>query len=498
MKFSLLYCEEETTALCRVFYDLSLDRAVRALIPDTRRADAFLSVLEKPLTKKENITYRQEIYRDLSAMPHLVEELHTLFSRYDRIKSDWQEMKLGASPAVSEDLPPETLLEYTFSSLKVTAIFPYTIASYFTSVGETLERYPITARGLIAMRDWCNSMVNNKALAELLSIAHRFRYQSPESFDFTVALSLDRAMQLVGADLLDIEEHKEKGGLAKLFSKKKDEGGRVPITSQLSEVGEDPEGDAALCLNEALIRLDAALTQVTGEVYESFFGLSSELLFYQAAISYAEAAKEAGVPTVLPTVLDKEADCFHARGLREILLLSLGEGGKTVPNDATIPNERVGMLIKGLTDSGKTVYLRAIGVAQIFAQAGLPVLAESAEMSIRLGFFSHFSSAEEAFSVGDNAGRFEQEAKEISRILDALPPYSLFFLNETFQTTSYSEGTAAIHDILSFLPYLKTKYIFVTHLTGLFPLMKEEPVVLAHTSDKAEERYRIFAENVEE
>jgi DNA mismatch repair ATPase MutS len=122
------------------------------------------------------------------------------------------------------------------------------------------------------------------------------------------------------------------------------------------------------------------------------------------------------------------------------------------------------------------------------------VLAESATMSIRRGFFSHFSSAEEEFLKGDARGRFDQEAREIAAILDKLTPYSLLLLNETFQTTSYKEGTKSIYDILRFMPKLKTKYVFVTHLTALFGYMESEKVILAHTSDDPSNKYKIIVE----
>lgn len=171
--------------------------------------------------------------------------------------------------------------------------------------------------------------------------------------------------------------------------------------------------------------------------------------------------------------------------------MSNGAGAKTVPNDVSLTASESGLLVKGLTDSGKTVYLRAIGSAQLFAQAGLPVLAESARMSIRHGFFSHFSSAEEEFLSGDAAGRFDQEAKEIARIISGLTPHSLLLLNETFQTTSYREGTESMYNILRFMPGLGTKYIFVTHLTRLFGYMQNENAVLANTSDDPAKKYKI-------
>ena len=491
MRFSLLSKIPDPQAECGVLYDLSLDRAVKNIVSDKRRAEYFISVLEKPLTKPENIVFRQEIFKDLSTIDGLIDSLKTLFSRYDKIKSDWQEMKLSAVNGRGSEINSEALLEHTFSSLKITAIFPSTIASFFGTIGQTLSEYPIKSEGLCAIRDWCKSMSENEALNELVDISQRFRYKTPQDFDFSVVFSLDHALRLLSCDISDIVEKKQAGGLSKLFSKKKTKDG-VEVTAVLSEAGEDPLSDAQYILNEALSRIDAVLTKVTGDVYDAFFGLSNELMFYEAALCYYQKANDDGVPIVIPTVLPEEADKFEAKGLRELVLLSNGHGAKTVPNDLTLTDAQSGLLVKGLTDSGKTVYLRSIGAAQLFSQAGLPVLAESAAISIRRGFFSHFSSAEEEFLIGDAKGRFDQEAREIAAILNKLTPYSFLLLNETFQTTSYKEGTESIYNILRFMPKLKTKYVFVTHLTALFGYMENEKAILAHTSDDPESKYKII------
>ncbi len=493
MKFSLLYKIPDPNAECGVLYDLSLDRAVKNIVADKRRAEYFISVLEKPLTKTENIVFRQQIFEDLNKIDGLIDSLKTLFSRYDKIKSDWQEMKLSAVNSRGSEINSEALLDHTFSSLKITAIFPSTIASFFGTIGETLSEYPVKSEGLCAIRDWCKSMSENEALNELVDISQRFRYKTPQDFDFSMVFFLDHALKLLSCDISDIVEKKQASGLSKLFAKKKVKEG-VEVTAALSEAGEDPLSDAQYILNEALSRIDAVLTKVTGDVYDAFFGLSSELMFYEAALNYCNKALSDGVPTVIPTVLPEEADRFEAKGLRELVLLSNGHGAKTVPNDLVLTNEQSGLLVKGLTDSGKTVYLRSIGAAQLFAQAGLPVLAESAVISIRRGFFSHFSSAEEEFLIGDAKGRFDQEAREIATILNKLTPYSFLLLNETFQTTSYKEGTESIYNILRFMPKLKTKYVFVTHLTALFGYMEKENAILAHTSDDPESKYKIIVD----
>jgi len=176
-----------------------------------------------------------------------------------------------------------------------------------------------------------------------------------------------------------------------------------------------------------------------------------------------------------------------------MLLAAEGKkSGEIVANPALLNSNDDGILIKGVNKTGKTSYLRAIGIAQLFAQAGLPVCAAEAEISIRNAVFTHFSAAEEDFKAGDTAGRFEGEVQLVAKIVDRLQPYSLILLNETFQTTSYSEGTEGVYHILSALPMAGAKFVFVTRLNGLFDMMKEQNVKYLETGHEAD-LYRISA-----
>ena len=512
MKFSLLSEKAESFSFdCTdLLSNLSVDRAVSKIISDSRRAEYFLSVLAKPLSDIDNIKYRQEIFTDLHTIPSLFEELRTVFTRYDKIRQDWHELRLSATPMSDSSINPEALLEHTFASLKVTAIFPGTIASYYGSISEVLSRYPIKSRGLCSMRDYCRDMMQNDSLNEFVEIAQLFKYHSPEHFNFEISTLFDSTLRLAGCGLSDISEFKESGSkfsLAGLFKKKQTDDGTVNVATmneeeaakdkkdktppQLDDISFD---DSIYLQNEALSRIDAVMTKVTNDVYETFFGMSRELMFYEAALIYARKAEAEEIPLSIPEILPPEDDLIEVTGLRELYLMCSGvEGKKIVPNDVIMKKDRCGMLIKGMTDTGKTVYLRSIGAAQLFAQAGLPVLAESARFSIRHGFFSHFSSAEEEFMAGDAAGRFDQEAKEVSKILDRIVPHSLVFFNETFQTTSYGEGTDGMANILRILPKLKTKYIFVTHLTRLFDVMENDGAILASTAEGEDQKYKIIA-----
>lgn len=494
MKFSLLKKNEENAELCNIVYDLSIDRAVSAMAPDTRHTEYFLNVISHPLKNIDNIIYRQQIYSDFCTDPELFDELKLTFTRYDRIKSDWHEMKLGIAPSSNGIFNPEALLEHTYSSLKITSAFPGTIVSFFNSISETLSKHKISSEGLSSMLKWCSEMNKNEAFDEIVNIAQLFRYHSPEHYDFEMLAEIDNSLRLCGCKLCGISEHKKAKDsmIQKLFGKKADDKNTLELSKNASSsVDDDYYSDGILMLNEALSQIDKALTQVTNDIYDVFFGISREMMFYETALYCFNGASDQGIPMCMPELLSEAEDVISANDLYDMLLYSEGKSAsEIVPNSISIDKSSKGMLIKGDTDSGKTVFLRSIGTAMLFAQAGLPVLSKSAKFSIRRAFFSHFSSAEEKFKEGDTSGRFESEAKELAEILDNIVPYSFVMLNETFQTTSYSEGTEGIFNIINSFPKINTKYIFVTHLTGLFELMNGQDVILAHTAPN--KKYKII------
>ena len=129
-----------------------------------------------------------------------------------------------------------------------------------------------------------------------------------------------------------------------------------------------------------------------------------------------------------------------------------------------------GILITGENNSGKTVYLRSVGMAQLLFQAGLPVPCESARMRILSAVHTCYAAAEKEFVSGNDAGRFEQEVRVLSQLAERIQPNSLLLLNEVFQTTAYSEGAEGLYHILNYFTRHGVNFIAVTHLKELVPL----------------------------
>lgn len=465
MKFSLLYRDPNTAEPIRLdeklLYDLSLDKAVSSFCPRPKRAAYFTDVLASPAQTLDDITYRQDILKDFISNGKLLDNMKLIFNRYDKIIGDWEELRRNVYPSDAGG-GYRALLDYTYSQMQVTATFTKTIVAYLKSFGELLENADIHSMGLCNIRGYCREMTRNKALDEVAEIASLFQYRSPDDYRFTVSVTMDEALRATGCELTDITDCnslKKDSLLKKFFSKKQD--------TNETKLGDTESDDALYVLNEALRRTHDALSDIADGVYELFYGLSREFMFYDAAVLYVEMLEQNGVTYTFPEILDESSDTFRAKELRDLILCCDPDRVVTA-NDVRFESHDSGMLIRGRNNTGKTVFLRSVALAQIFAQSGLPVCAENAQISIRSMICAHFSSAEEELREGDVAGRFEGEVQLIADIVNKLRPHGLVFFNETFQTTSYDEGTKAIGSVLALLAKLNIQFVFVTHLTGLF------------------------------
>ncbi|NLL38297.1 MAG: hypothetical protein GX254_01735 [Clostridiales bacterium] len=503
MKFSLLYKNytEQTDNLedplieemSNALYDLSVDKAVKIFCPNKEGFVYFMDVLKRPLKSVGDIKYRQDILMDFIAMPKLLEDLKLIFKSYDSLQSDWHEMR---SSIYTYGVPNTVrgILDSTYESLKVTASFARNTVSYFRSIHDTIEKYDVKSEGLKGIKSFCAEMTENESLDEISRISSYFVRDSIDAYEFKVRTETDDILTIRSASLSEVTELADRSlgnSLKKLigsFGKS-----RSADDTPETDMGEFHLEEARSILSEAIYELYTVLSSITGNIYEFFRGVSGELSFYDGALNYCRLLSSAGMPMSMPLMSDMDEDIFRANDIYDIHLIIEGlDRESIVTNDIRIEKDTDGVLFRGPNTSGKTSLLRAIGTAQIFAQAGLPVTAAAANISIRNAVYTQFSSAEKEFNVGDVAGRFEGEVQEIARILDNLVPYSLILLNETFQTTAYAEGAEGIQHILEVLPRAKTKFAFVTRLVQLFDQLNPRSVKMMEFKEEEQDAYRVF------
>ena len=473
LRFSLLtpHVSEESDEILllrdhieKAMEDISLDRALETFARDRDSLASTSDILRELPRDPETVRYRQEVLQDFIASPRLLEELRLTFRSYDTLETTWRELRssifMMGMPASAEGI-----LDSTYDSLKVTADFTRKTVSYFRSVLETIEKYQVTSAGLTGIRDYCRRMVDNSAMQEIARIAELFKRSTADEYTFRVLTQSDDALRIVRASLSEAREQE-----AKTF------GSRMrKLAAGLGRSREDPiphvdlgtlhDEDARSILSKALYELYSVLGSVAEAVYNLFRGISAELCFYDTGVRYYQYLKGNNALFCWPEPRPMEEDRFETEGLYDIHLILDGLSMEEItPMDFRFADTD-GVVIRGPSATGKTAALRAMGAAQLLGQSGWPVCAKSMVMSLRGAIFTQFSAAERDFDANDEAGRFEGEVKEMAHILDAMAPWSLLLLNETFQTTAYSEGAVGMRDILECMPRLNCRYAFVTQMS---------------------------------
>ncbi len=127
-------------------------------------------------------------------------------------------------------------------------------------------------------------------------------------------------------------------------------------------------------------------------------------------------------------------------------------------------------ILTGPNRGGKTTITQAVGILYLLAQNGIYVPGTHVAISPADSIYTHFP-ADENQTV--DLGRLGEESKRFSEIFAMATSRSLLLLNESFATTSFTEGLYIAKDITKSLKYLGANTIFNTHMHELAASLDE-------------------------
>lgn len=503
---SLLYKHKEDPSSIDPINELNLDLITDRICRSEKVTKAVLTLLKQPLRDPANVIYRQDICQDFIANDGLFKELKVACERYVELKGEWDKAsarlrtKIGAKQF---DAPNLDMIRDVIYTLETNASFCLKITSFPEIANDIFHKYQIKSEGLTSIKEFCDRRNNNQDYIRLKEIAKELlKIASMIDKGCEITVDLDDSLRAVAVHLIRIKTEyqpetttKKPSLLASIFGQSKTET-KIKSSVQVTAVGEARREMVEL-IADALKEISALLVGITRSLYPAFAGLSNELVLYDFGVRLNQIYRSQGISHCYPEIRDEKEDIFQCEELYDLLLvfkdyLLRRPRKDIIPNDALLAEQTNGILIQGDNGSGKTTFLRAIGIAQVFAQVGLPIPAKTGIISIRRKIFAHFSSEDE-LGINDAAGRFESEVQEIATIINQLEPYSLILLNETFQTTAFDEATYAMFDILDVISEVKVKWVFVTHLLQINAMFADsnKQVLQLKTCTDEQRRYKL-------
>ncbi len=418
--------------------DLELDELItRAAAGDIHTKKVFSNVLVQMLTKEEDIKYRQDVYKDLVKNKDLIID----FKEYLN----------------------EMIIEFKSK-------FPYEINDKgpFSVVTSVTTMIQFLVPRLFTIRKFIKSLKNIESEGLKLFIEKNLEELTDINLDRLMGLSVSLDVRkgiMVNASLNDQFEI----------------GGYVLNESTYMEKRDKKRWKKALkieygYLSETIFNEIVKKTDLAAKIISKDYGLACyhlirfmydldlELTFYLAAINLENYLKYLNLEVSIPTFTDH----YDYDGLYDVAI-AIKKHGDVISNSHK-SNSKM-WVITGANQGGKTTYLRSLGQAYLFSQAGLFVPAKRMELPLIESLFTHFDKEED---TNLESGKFDDELRRFDLMISKIKPNSLIILNESFQSTDEHEGSKIGFEIIKALRDSNVRVILVTHMYDLATLIKKE------------------------
>lgn len=181
--------------------------------------------------------------------------------------------------------------------------------------------------------------------------------------------------------------------------------------------------------------------------------------------AYAFEHEEDPFPELLP---DGAALCFEGEALGHPLLPAV----KCVRNDVKLGAENQVLLVSGSNMSGKSTYLRVVGINAVLAMMGAPTRARK----LKLSHVAIAASMRATDSLQQGISHFYAEIKRVRQVIDvSTSQAALFLLDEILQGTNSRDRRIGTEGILRMLlrngaiGLVTTHDLALTSLQEIFP-----------------------------
>lgn len=439
--------------------DIGLNDLITALTSAPRYTDFMRKTLTELVTDAATIAWRQSVLADFVRNPSLSETAENLLPKLAHLRE---------GNALFGKRQRNLLLDTADHLAELDSYVQITQTLHTALNTADLQSTPLSR-----LRDDLARLQADPNFQALCADLPGLREPLERIASITVGINLDVELRPLSATLLAINDTKFTGAaswIEKVLGA--GEGETVGIT-QLHRLPEDMEQRVLFPLFQDLDRILTQIAQPVAKALNRYvkMGTSSlahmeyELAFFTAAARLQAAFQNNGVVCCWPQVAPPDERIIEIEGLANV---ALARRSAPITSDINFDDQGRIAVLTGPNSGGKTTYLRSVGLAQVMFQAGLFVPAKSARISPVDYILTHFPGLETR-----QEGRLAEEAARLRQIFTQATPHSLVLLNETFSSTSSSEGIYLAQDILCGLRAIGLRAIFATHLTELAERLPE-------------------------
>ncbi len=229
----------------------------------------------------------------------------------------------------------------------------------------------------------------------------------------------------------------------------------VELNNDLVRLREQEMREVNRILQELTQRLRAAVSDIRAAV----------VVMGELELLFGKARFAADFECTIPVFSSDEAPRLDLRRARHPLLVDVlsRQRKSVVPMALTLEGSTRTLLISGPNTGGKTVALKTIGVMVLMAQAGLPVLAERAELPL---FDQVLADIGDHQSLEQSLSTFSAHIVRIKEILETVESGSLVLIDELGRATDPDEGGALAVAVLDHVRSSGAFTLASTHLVA--------------------------------
>jgi hypothetical protein len=448
--------------------DLGLEELAHAIGRAGTGPSAVLQLLTHLPQDPGEISYRQSVLRSFWEDRHLCEQMRSI------VQSMRELTHVGRTE--SETDRPLLASIWRLGELEL-------YVELLEDLSTLLNEHPRNSEGLQLLAAEVATRRADPAYQELRKELPALRDGLKLHQSVTVGINLDDKLRPVEAALLSLNAQKYRQGqfLSGFFKRAAGDEflTQTPLHRNYEGDPFDLTGKPRMPLSPLFEELDSVLKTMLKPLareLRKYIGVNTSLMralvpeigFYLGAVDYFRFLEQAGYPICFPEISSPARRRSSFDALYNVRLASRWAesrgANRMVGNSLRMDDEARLYVLTGPNGGGKTTFTQAVGMASVLGQVGLAVPAERAEISPLDGIYTHFQTEE---NYEDEIGRFEDEARRLSAIFDAVAERSLVLLNEPLSSTSPDEAEAINQSLLEALRIAGARGLVTTHFHGL-------------------------------